>query len=57
MLNAPSDTLSLGIPLHNPLSRSRERVGVRVHEADKREYEAINRFQHHKTIQENQKWN
>ena len=57
MLNAAPKTLSLGIPLHNPLFRSRERVGVRVHEDRKREYEAINRFQHHKTIQENQKWN
>ena len=44
MLNAAPETLSLGIPLHNPLSRSRERVGARVHEDGKREYGVIKRI-------------
>ena len=44
MLNAPPKTLSLGIPLHNPLSRSWERVEVRVHEDRKHEYGVVKRF-------------
>ena len=57
MLNAARDTLSLGITLHNPLSRSRERVGVRVHEDRKHEYGVVKRILHYRKIQEKQKWN